>query len=130
MACEPNLTGVPFMACEPDSAIVPSSSSSSSFLDRFPTPVSDDDSEDENPPPPTHVPPLHQHQYFLDGSVQHVKQLVILQVILEINVEHVLNFSEPLLFWLKFLRIMIHKLLQKLQEIQIGMELWMKNTIP
>ena len=46
---------------------------------------------------------LHQHQYFLDGSVQHVKQLVIL----EINVEQVLSFSEPLLFWLKFLRIMI-----------------------
>ena len=34
------------------------SSSSSSFLDRFPTPVSDDDSEDENPPPPAHVPPI------------------------------------------------------------------------
>ena len=50
---------------------------------------------------------LHQHQYFLDGSVQHVKQLVILPVILEINVKHVLSFSEPLLFWLKFLRIMI-----------------------
>ena len=54
---------------------------------------------------------LHQHQCLLDGSVQHVKQLVILPVILEINVEHVLSFSEPLLFWLKFLRIMIHKLL-------------------
>ena len=54
---------------------------------------------------------LHQHQYFLDGSVQHVKQLVILPVILEINVEHVLSFSEPLLFWLEFSRIMIHKIL-------------------
>ena len=64
---------------------------------------------------------LHQHQYFLDGSIQHVKQLVILPVILEINIEHVLSFSEPLLFWFKFSRIMIHKLLQKLQEIQIGM---------
>ena len=32
--------------------------SSSSFLDRFPTPVSDDDSEDENPPPSAHVPPI------------------------------------------------------------------------
>ena len=69
---------------------------------------------------------LHQHQYFLDGSVQHVKQ----PVILEINVEYLLNFSEPLLFWLKFPRIMIHKLLQKLQEIQIGMQLWMKNIVP
>ena len=46
------------LACEPDSTIVPSSSSSSSFLDRFPTPVSNDDSEDENPPPPAHVPPI------------------------------------------------------------------------
>ena len=59
LACEPNLAGVPSLACEPDSAIVPSSSSSSSsFLDKFPTLVSDDDSEDENPPPPTHVPPI------------------------------------------------------------------------
>ena len=73
---------------------------------------------------------LHPHQYFLDGSIQHVKQLVILLVILEINVEHILNFREPLLFWLKFSRIMIHKLLQKLQEIQIGMQLWMKNIVP
>ena len=60
---------------------------------------------------------LHQHQYFLNGFVQHVKQMVILLVILEINIEHVLSFSEPLLFWLKFVRIMIQKLLQKLQEI-------------
>ena len=69
---------------------------------------------------------LHQHQYFLDGSIEHVKQLVIL----EINVEHILSFSEPLLFWLKFLRIMIQKILQKLQEIQIGVQLRMKNIIP
>ena len=99
------------LACEPDSTIIPSSSSSSSFLDSFPTPVSDDDSEDE-----THLHllmflQLHQHQYFLDGFVQHVKQLVILPVILEINVEHVLSFSEPLLFWIKFLIIMIQKIL-------------------
>ena len=45
------------MACEPDSAIVPSSSSSN-FLDRFPTSVSGDNSEDENPPRPVHVPPI------------------------------------------------------------------------
>ena len=51
------MAGVPSLACELDSAIVPSSSSSN-FLDRFPTLVSDDDSEDENPPPPTHVPPI------------------------------------------------------------------------
>ena len=50
--------GVPSLACKPNSAIVPSSSSSSSFLDRFPTPVFDDDSEDENPPLPAHVPPI------------------------------------------------------------------------
>ena len=47
--------GVPYLAYEPDSAIVPSSSN---FLDRFPTPVSNDDSEDENPPSPSHVPPV------------------------------------------------------------------------
>ena len=69
---------------------------------------------------------LHQHQYLLNGSVQHVKKLVIL----EINDEHVLSFSKPLLFWLKFSRIMIQKLLQKLKEIKIGMQLWMKNIIP
>ena len=73
LTCEPNLVGVPSLACEPNLAIVPSSYSSSNFLDMFPAPVSNDDSEDENPPPPTHVPQLHQHQYFLDGSVQHVK---------------------------------------------------------
>ena len=33
-------------------------STSSKFLDTFPTPVSDDDSEDENPPLPAHVPPI------------------------------------------------------------------------
>ena len=50
---------VPSLACEPDSMIVPSSSSSSSsFLDRFPTPISDDDNEDENTPLPAHVPPI------------------------------------------------------------------------
>ena len=34
------------------------SSSSSNFLERFPTLVSDDDSEDENPPLLSHVPPI------------------------------------------------------------------------
>ena len=48
---------MPSLAYEPDSVIVPSSSSSN-FLDRFPTLVFDDDSEDENPPLPTHVPPI------------------------------------------------------------------------
>ena len=45
------------LACDPDSTIVPSSSSSN-FLDRFPTSVSNDDRQDENPPPPAHVPPI------------------------------------------------------------------------
>ena len=58
LTCEPNLVCLPSLACEPDSMIVPSSSASSSFLDRFPTLVYDDDSEDENPPPPAHVPPI------------------------------------------------------------------------
>ena len=57
LACKPNLVSVPSLACELDSVIL-LSSSSSNFLDKFPTPVSDDDSEDENPPPPTHVPPI------------------------------------------------------------------------
>ena len=52
-ACDPNLASVPSLAYETDLVIVPSSSN---FLDRSPTPVSDDDSEDENPPPPAHVP--------------------------------------------------------------------------
>ena len=65
---------------------------------------------------------LHQHQCFLDGSFQHVKQLVIFLAILEINFKHVLSFSEPLLFWLKFLRIMIQKLLQKLQDAAMDEE--------
>ena len=46
------------LACKPNSVIVPSSSSSSNFLDRFPTPVFDDDSADENPPSPAHIPPI------------------------------------------------------------------------
>ena len=57
LACEPNLVGVPSLACEPNSVIVPYSSSSN-FLEKFPTIVSDDDSEDENPPPPAYVPPI------------------------------------------------------------------------
>ena len=56
LAYEPNLEGVPCLAYELDSTIVPFSTSN--FLDRFPTPVSDDDSEDENPPSPAHVPPV------------------------------------------------------------------------
>ena len=109
--------GVPSLACEPDSVIMPSSSSSSKFLDRFPNPISDDDSEDENPPPPTHVPPIAQALILPRWVCSTLKQLVILLVILEINIKHVLSFSEPLILWLKFQRIMIHKILQKLQEI-------------
>ena len=44
------------LSCGPDSTIV--ASSTSNFLEKFPTLVSDDDSEDENPPPPAHVPPI------------------------------------------------------------------------
>ena len=56
LACDPNLAGVPSLSREPNSAIVPSSTSN--FLDKFPTPISDDDSEDENPTSPAHVPPI------------------------------------------------------------------------
>ena len=57
MVCEHNLVNVPYLAYEPDSVIVPSSSSSN-FLDRFSTLVSDDENNDENPPLPAHVPPI------------------------------------------------------------------------
>jgi len=49
----------------------------------------------------------HQLHCFLDESIQHEKQLVILSVILQINIEHVHSSSEPLLFWLKFQKLMI-----------------------
>jgi hypothetical protein len=67
---------------------------------------------------------LNKHQFhrFLDGSIQHEKQLVILSVILQISVEHVHISSEPLLFWLKFQILMIQRDLQKLQVIQIGIQ--------
>jgi hypothetical protein len=64
----------------------------------------------------------HQFHHFLDGSVQHEKQLVILLVILQISVGHVHSSSEPILFWLKFQKLMIHRHLQKLQVIQIGIQ--------
>jgi hypothetical protein len=67
-------------------------------------------------PEPTPTP------HFLDGFVQHEKQLVILSVILQISVRHVHSSSEPLLFWLKFQRLMIQRHLQKLQVIQIGIQ--------
>jgi len=67
---------------------------------------------------------LNKHHFnrFLDGSVQHEKQLVILLVILQISVGHVHSSSEPLLFWLKFQKLMIQRHLQKLQVIQIGIQ--------
>jgi hypothetical protein len=97
LACEPNSTFVPSLACKPNSTVVPSSACEPSshlclllfwFLLQMMTvrmkihlrlltflqmsPLN-----------------LNQHQLhrFLDGSVQHEKQLVILSVILQINVE-------------------------------------------
>ena len=52
LAYEPNLVGVPSLACEPDLTIVPSSTSN--FLEKFPTPVSDD----ENTALLAHVSPI------------------------------------------------------------------------
>ena len=49
MACEPNSAVVPSSACEPSSAVVPSSVP---ILDSS----SDDESEDENPPLPADIP--------------------------------------------------------------------------
>jgi hypothetical protein len=67
---------------------------------------------------------LNQHQlhHFIDGSVQHEKQLVILSMILQINVRNIHSSNEPLLFWLKFQKLMIQRHLQKLQVIQIGIQ--------
>jgi transposase InsO family protein len=50
LACEPNSAGVPSLACEPSSADVPSSVP---ILDSS----SDDESEGENTPPPADIPP-------------------------------------------------------------------------
>jgi hypothetical protein len=54
---------------------------------------------------------LNQHQFhcFLDGSDQHEKQLVVLLVILHISIEHVHSSNKPLIFWLKFPRLMIQR---------------------
>jgi hypothetical protein len=122
------------LACEPNSMIVPSSVyEPSSMFVPYSVPImvssSDDDSEDENPPPPTHLPPDESFEPELAPTpplprwvVQHEKQLVILSVILQINIEHIHSSSEPLLFWLKFQRLMIQRHLQKLQVIQIGIQ--------
>ena len=90
---------------------------------------SDDESEDENPPPPVDIPPDESFEpeqapvpRFLDGSIHHEKYLVIFSVILQISIEHVHSSSEPLLFWLKFHKLMIQRHLQKLQVIQIGIQ--------
>jgi hypothetical protein len=122
LACEPNSMIVPSLACEPSSAFVPS------FVPILVS-SSDDESEDENPPlllTFLQMNPLNlnQNQFhrFLDGSIQHEKQLVVLSMILQISVEHVHYSSEPLLFWLKFQRLMIQRHLQKLQVIQIGIQ--------
>jgi hypothetical protein len=74
---------------------------------------------------------LNQHQLhrFLDGSIQHEKQLVILSVILQISVRHVHSSSKPLLFWLKFQKLMIQRHLQKLKVIQIGIQQLMKSIV-
>ena len=50
MACEPNSAYVPSSACDPDLVVVPFSSS---LLNNTPFDIySDPDSDDENPPPP------------------------------------------------------------------------------
>jgi hypothetical protein len=54
---------------------------------------------------------LNQHQLrrLRDGSGQHEKKLVILSVILQIIFGHVHSSNKPLLFWLKFQRLMIQR---------------------
>jgi transposase InsO family protein len=122
LACEPNSAGVPSSACEPSLAVVPSSFlfwillqmmtvrmkihlHLLTFLQMIPLNLN-----------------KHQFHRFLDGSIQHEKQLVILLVILQISVGHVHSSNEPLLFWLKFQKLMIQRHLQKLQVIQIGIQ--------
>ena len=132
LACEPNSTFVPSLACDPNSTVVPSSTCEPylTFVPSFDMVSSlDDDSEDENPPPPAHLPPDESFEpeptpvhCFLDGSVQHEKQLVILSMILHINIRHVQSSSEPLLFWLKYQKLMIQRHLHKLQIIQISIQ--------
>ena len=54
LACEPNSTYVPPLACEPDLAVVPFSSS---LLNNTPSDISSDtDSDDEHPSPPASPP--------------------------------------------------------------------------
>ena len=115
LAYEPNSTYVPSMACEPNPVFVPSSTSN--FLENFPTLVFDDDNEDENTPPPAHVPPITPAPILTQWVHSTCEAAGDLAVILEINVKHVLSFNKPFLFWLKFPTIMIQKILQKLQEI-------------
>ena len=87
LACEPNLAGVPFLACKPDwwmciLLLLPASLTGFQLQFLMMT---------VRMKIHLHLPmflQLHQHQYFLDGSIQHVKQLVILSMILEINDEH------------------------------------------
>jgi hypothetical protein len=120
LACEPNLAIVPSSACEPSSAFVPSYDlvSSSMMTVRMKIHL--------HMLTLLQMSPLnlnqHQLHLFLDGSVQHEKQLVILSMILQICVGHVHSSSEPLLFWLKFQKLMIQRHLQKLQVIQIGIQ--------
>ena len=128
LACEPNLAGVPSFTCEPDSTIVPSSSSSS-FLDRFPTLVSDDDSEDENPPPPVHVPPIAPAPIlplWVRSTCEAAGDIASDPRDQRRTRSQIQRASS---LWLKFPRIMIQKILQKLQKIQIGMYIWMKNIV-
>ena len=54
MACEPNSAYVPSSACEPDLAVMPFSSS---LLNSTPSDISSNtDSDDEHPPPPSSPP--------------------------------------------------------------------------
>jgi hypothetical protein len=110
---KPNSTFVPSSAYEPSSTSVPSSLPN--FYDPIMVSSLDDDNEDENPHLSIHLPSVgsieHEpiHHYFIDGSIQHEKQLVILLVILQTNVIHVYNYNKPPLFWIKLQRLMIHK---------------------
>jgi hypothetical protein len=123
------------LAYEPDSAFVssstyePSSALVSSSIPILVSSSSDDDSEDENPPLPAHLPP--------DDSIEHepipapslprwvrLTQEAVGDLVTDPSDQcrHVHNSNEPLLFWLKFQRLMIQRNLQKLHVIQIGIQ--------
>jgi hypothetical protein len=114
LSSKPNLTFVTYLAYEPNSTFVPSSTAS--HLRHLCLPLFWFLLQMMTMRMKIHLclltflqmSSLNLNQYqlqlhhFLDGSVQNEKPLVILSVILHISIKHVHSSSVPLLFWLKF----------------------------